>query len=123
MGIEAVLGWDNAEFERRVEEYRQRIPTSPGRGYVEAKLKMFHVQPWPLITWLAHNNSGEFMGLLRGYSDYDGAENSRLVLDQLREYCILVRILHDMIKGGVTSPATLFQDIFLRRMIKEGEVG
>ncbi|MBS3155607.1 hypothetical protein J4413_00030 [Candidatus Woesearchaeota archaeon] len=97
--IEQVLSLGDEEIERRVAEAKRRIPTFPGNGYIEARLKRFDTPEWRALTHFAYNCSDGFRELMSRYRAYDGAENSEAILEDLREYYVLCMILEQMTKA------------------------
>ncbi len=96
--IEQFLELTDVEIEARMEELRRKIPTSPGTGYLEARLAQFKVQPWPLVTYLAHYFPEGFEEALDRYKMYDGAENYGAIKEQLREYYIMTKLYGELLK-------------------------
>ena len=93
--FEDFLGLDEAHILKRMEDARRLIPTVPGIGYLKERLKLFHVQPWPLIIYLVYYNPTILSQALNSYVNYDGAEAGQTIMEQLREYYILVRLLEE----------------------------
>ena len=83
-----------------MKELREKIPTRPGTGYLEVKLKRFDVQPWPFILYMAYNTPEELKCALECYLDYDGAENYQVIMEQLREEYVGFRVLEEIKKGN-----------------------
>ena len=103
MAIEDFLGSTAEEIASRKAELRAKIPTTPGSGYLRVRLKKFEVQPWPLVTYLAYNAPDRLGEALHMYVGYDGAENGQAIMEQLREYYILARVLLDIEKAKQTT--------------------
>ncbi len=91
--IEDFLGLSEEEIQRRMNELEKKIPTIPGIGYLEIKAKIFDVQPWPFISYLAHYDPNLLRGELECYAAYDGRENGEIIMEQLRERYIITRVL------------------------------
>lgn len=96
--IEQLLGLTEAEIKTRTEELKRRIPTSPGTGYLEARLAQFKAQPWPCVLYLAYNRPETFEESLRSYAEYDGAENYQAVKEQLREHYIMGKLWGELVR-------------------------
>ena len=93
MGIEQFLGLSTEDIQRRMEDLERRIPTIPGTGYLETRLKQYKVQPWPFISYLAHWAPELLEEGLGCYKDYGGAENYHAILEGLREEYIMYKVL------------------------------
>ena len=93
MGIESFLGLSKEEINRRIEEEKRRIPTIPGTEYLKLRLKRFETPEWRLITYLVHNNQALFRQACDQYSDYDGNEATTAIIEDLKEYYILGKLL------------------------------
>ncbi len=97
--IEQVLSLGDGEIERRVAETKRRIPTFPGNGYIEARLKKFEAPEWKALTYFAYNFPEGFSEFMSRYKAYDGAENSEAFLEDLREYYVLGMILEQLARA------------------------
>lgn len=95
MTIEECLGLTPVEIDRRKEEIIGNIPTFPGTEFLKVKLKRFEVQPWPLLLYAAYWAPDELQNLISCYRDYDGSENAFAVLEDLKEYYILGKLLKE----------------------------
>ena len=95
MSIEESLGLTKEEIERRKEEISGNIPTFPGTEFLKVKLKRFEVQPWPFLIYSLHYDSNKFQELISCYQDYDGAENASVIIEDLKEYYLLHRVLEE----------------------------
>ena len=98
MSIEQFLGLDEEDIKERVLHVLEHIPTYPGTKYIEQRLKEFQIQPWPFIIYLAHYDPERLEYELSCYRDYDGAENSTVVIEKLREYYIFSHISYEAYK-------------------------
>lgn len=94
--IESFLGLYELEINKRIDEVKRTIPTIPGINYIKTRLKVFSVQPWPFITYLAYYSPNELKDSIDSYRCYDGAENANAIIEQLKEYYILIRTLEDL---------------------------
>ena len=92
MKIEELLGLSEENIKSRVDELEKRIPTYPGIEYLKIRNKLYDVQPWLFIEYLAYNAPLELRDLLQCYKDYDGAENYQAILAGLRESYINNRL-------------------------------
>ena len=97
--IEKFLGLSEEEIERRSGEFVRKIPTKPGIGFLQTKLKQFEVQPWPLIIYLAHYNPDLLSEAIHKYKNYDGEENIGAIMEGLRDYYIMGKLLGIGIKA------------------------
>ena len=96
--IEDFLGLDEVDIRQRMDDARKKILTVPGTGYLHERLKLFRVQPWPLVIYLAHNHPTILSQALHHYVNYDGAEAGQTIMEQLQEYYILVKLLENIQK-------------------------
>ena len=94
--IEKFLDLSDAEIEKRKSELRRTIPTEPGIEFLQTRAKIFDVQPWPFISYLAHYSPTELANLLHSYYDYDGGGNSQTILEGLRDKYIIYQVLNDL---------------------------
>jgi hypothetical protein len=90
--IEKILGLDDNEINRRIDEEIRRLPTIPGTGYLELRLIKFQTPEWEFLSYLIHNFPKEFIGQLESYADYDGNESRAAIIEGLREKYILVEL-------------------------------
>jgi len=94
MGIERFLGLTEEEIERRMGEERRKIRTIPGTGFLEQRLKRFNISPeFRFISYLAHNSPALLLQALNRYANYDGNEAKAAILEGLKEYYILGKLL------------------------------
>ena len=98
MSIEEFLGLTEEEIKRRKDELRRTIPTIPGISYIETKKKIFNIEPWEFIIYLAHYQPSMLSDMLNRYVCYNGAESGQFIMEQLREYLITVKVWGDMKK-------------------------
>lgn len=91
--IENILGLSEGKIKKRMKEIEDNVPTFPGTRYLKALRKKFDVQPWPFLNYLAYYAPKEFKELLSCYSDYDGNENSELVIEGLKESYLTFLVL------------------------------
>jgi hypothetical protein len=98
MGIEEFLDLNKDEIKRRKEELRKNIRTYPGTSYLEVRLKIFKIQPWPFISYLAHYDPKLLNEAFSCYKDYDGAESVEAIKEQLREEYIMFELMQDIEK-------------------------
>ena len=91
--IENILGLSEGKIKKRMKEIEDNVPTFPGTRYFKALRKKFDVQPWPFLNYLAYYAPKEFKELLSCYSDYDGNENSELVIEGLKESYLTFLVL------------------------------
>ena len=96
--IEEFLSLSEDEIARRMTELEKNIPTKPGTEYLKTRLKLFDVQPWPFISYLAYNHEGVLHEAIENYEIYDGGENSQTIIEMLRERYILNRVLKKLNK-------------------------
>lgn len=96
--IEEFLGLREKEIQRRKDELRRRLRTIPGTEYLKTRMKIFKVQPWPLIIYLAHYSPQLLTKALNQYKGYDGAENVEAIKEQLREKYVIGRLFQDIEK-------------------------
>lgn len=101
--IEDFLRLDEEEIQRRKEELLKRIPTIPGIEYLKTRAKLFDVQPWPFIIYLAHYDPDLLTTGLNLYRNYDGNENVGTIMEQLRERYIIASLHRDIIKEESSS--------------------
>ena len=94
--LEQFLDMKEEEVQDRVEEVKRRIPTIGGLGYIEERLKLYSVEPWPFIIYLAHNIPHLLNEGLDAYTDYNGAESYQTIIQNLKEYHTLVTILIEL---------------------------
>ena len=94
--LEQFLRMSEDEVNDRVEEYKRRIPTIGGLGYIEERLKLYKVEPWPFIIYLAHNMPSLLNEGLDSYTGYNGAEAYQTIIQNLKEYNTLVAILIEL---------------------------
>ena len=92
MGIERFLGLTEEEIERRMKEERRKIPTIPGTGFLEERLKRFGTPEFRFISYLAYNNPALLLQALNQYADYDGNEVKAAIEEGLKEYYILGKL-------------------------------
>lgn len=90
--IEVALGFSFGEVEKRKAELRKR---SPGAEYLEIRLKEFEAQPWPFLLYFVHWSPQGFTDEVHSYECYDGALNSKALMEKLREYYVMVNLLSD----------------------------
>ena len=93
MGIERFLGLSEEEINRRIEEEKRRIPTTPGTEYLKLRFKRFETPELGLIIYLAYNSPALLMQALNQYSNYDGNEARAAIIEDLKEYYILGKLL------------------------------
>ena len=98
MTIEEFLDLDKETIQKRKEELRKRIPTIPGTEYLKSRIKVFDVQPWPFIAYLAHWHPKLLKDALNRYEAYDGANESQLIMEQLRERYIICNLCLDIVE-------------------------
>jgi hypothetical protein len=91
--IEKFLDLSRDEIEKRIELLRDSIPTKPGNNYLRVQTKRFEVQPWPFLSYLAHNVPRLLSEGLEIYVDYDGAENYQAIMEGLREEYIIWELI------------------------------
>ena len=91
--LEDFLGLNEDEIERRMTDLEKNIPTTSGIGYLETRLKIFEVQPWPFISYLANYDPTLLSKELESYEAYDGGENSETIKEMLREKYIIEQVL------------------------------
>lgn len=94
--IKNFLGLSEKEIKIRKEELKSHLPSYPGVKYLENKLNEFKVQPWPFIEYLAYWAPEKLTSLLESYTDYDGGENSGLIMEKLREAYITFELLQEI---------------------------
>jgi len=89
MEINKLIGLSNDELERRVREIIRTVPTIPGTKFLEKKLEIYKIQPWPFIMYMAYWAPTEFQDLMNSYKDYDGAESTCYIREMIKdELCI-----------------------------------
>lgn len=93
MEIKELLNMSDVEKERRVQEILMNVPTFQGIKFLETKLKVYDVQPFPFIVYLARWTPEKLEDLLDRYDGYDGAENSSVIIDMLKEKCCIFEAL------------------------------
>jgi len=93
VSIEEFLGLNEDDIEKRMNDLQSRIPTKPGTEYLKTRVKAFDVQPWSFIRYLAYYQPELLEEGLSRYCDYDGAENYQTVMEQLREYYIMWKLI------------------------------
>jgi len=93
MGIESFLGLNKEEISRRIEEEKRRIPPTPGIEYLKLRLKRFETPEWGLVTYLLYNNQALLRQALDQYSHYPGNKAGAAIVEDLREYHILRKLL------------------------------
>jgi len=93
--IEDFLDLDKEKIKKRRYEILTNLPTKPGLGFLEVRLKKFKVQPWPFIIYLAYYNPEFLEDHLIRYGNYDGAENREAIMEELREYYIMSKLVID----------------------------
>ncbi len=98
--IEDFLGLSKEDIRQREVELRAKIPTVPGTEYLEKRLQEFKVQPWPFVIYLAYNNPELLERGLSSYLGYDGATHYQIILEKIREYYIMSKLLYKMGSGG-----------------------
>ncbi len=91
--IEEFLGLTEEEIQLRIGELERKIPTNPGIGYLQQRLKEFEVQPWPFLSYMVYHFPEVATDMLNKYTNYDGAENGQLIMEKLRGQYILVKVL------------------------------
>jgi hypothetical protein len=96
--IEAFLGLTPENIKERTFDILKLIPTRPGTGYINERLKEFKAQPWPFIIHMAYWNPDALEDRLSAYAAYDGNESRAVIMEKLREYYILGRIAYEATK-------------------------
>ena len=94
--IEEFLDLSEEEIKKRKEELIRKIPTIPGIEYLRTRAKVFEVQPWPFISYLAYYNQELLYNALNQYFCYDAGENVQAIMEQLREDYIIWKVIEDM---------------------------
>jgi hypothetical protein len=107
MSIEEVLGLSEDNIVYRMTELKFRTPTVPGKSYWEARLKEYDAGAWPFVNYLAHYFPEQFTDFLKRYSSYNGNENREVLLERLRDYYILGRVLLETQKIGSGKTITV----------------
>jgi len=93
--IESFLGLTPEDIKDRTFDILKRIPTYPGTGYINERLKEFKAQPWPFIIYMAYNDTDNLKNSLNAYSCYDGNERSAIIKEKLCEYYILGHLISE----------------------------
>lgn len=112
--IEDFLGLTPQVIHDRVVSVLQNIPTRPGTGYIDERLKEFHVQPWPFLTYMASYHPGSLRDGLERYACYDGTECSAMIMEKLREYHIFCLIKAAAIRHKKDVDKDTEPDLILR---------
>lgn len=102
MNIEKFLELTPEIIQERKQELRKTLRTTPGTSYLRTRAKIFDVQPWPFINYLAHYAPELLEEALSKYRNYDGNENSQAVLEGLREQYIIYSLLEDLEREKTT---------------------
>lgn len=101
--IEELLELDEELIEIRKRDLRKTIRTIPGTEYLKNKAKIFDVQPWPFISYLAYYIPNMLDEALNYYQNYDGAENKEIILEGLREGYIICELIKEIDKEKKTK--------------------
>ena len=97
--LESDLGFHFGEIERKKDELRKKFV---GIEELEIRLQEFKAQPWPFLIYLVHWHPAKFTDVVHSYESYDGAINSKVVMEKIRDYYVMSSLYSELIEDKET---------------------